>query len=158
MNIRKMANIVILVFLLAGLVILYLTNISTPLYSGRLVIDLTNNTWKNIEGATLRFGQSDTIITIPIISPQERVILIAPTNIFDKPVKTTVSIQYQGQSYYLLDEYYALTGDIYNADTQQVAKAVFNTENINVFDTIGFMNFTTFINIKPYSRVIDMNL
>ena len=129
----------------------------TPLYSGRLVVDLYNNTWESISDATITYEKSDVVITIPKIQPQERIVVIAPSNIFDKSLKTQVFINHNGERYTLLGEYHTLSGDKYNADVQQSVRASFWEKTVKVTKLDGFLNFKGMLNIKPYSKVIDLD-
>lgn len=108
---------------LAGLCLLFIAGlfcyriaVRTPPYPGRLVLDLTNNTWSEISGSFLCFENTNVRSVLPDIFPQERLILLAPTDIFDRPQKTQVFLEYNGKRYTLSDEYYFLNGDKWNTD------------------------------------------
>lgn len=135
----------------------YFSWTSTPLYNGRLVLDLYNNTWEPISDATITYEKSDVVVTIPKIQPRERIIVITPSTIFDKSLKTQVFINHNGEQYTLLGEYHTLAGDRHNADVQQSARASFFKNGVKVTKIDGFLNFKGRLNIKPYFKVIDLD-
>ncbi len=153
---KKIYAVIGLITLIIGC-FCYFSWTSTPLYSGRLVVDLYNNTWEPISDATITYEKSDVVIMVPEIQPHERIIVITPTNIFDKSLKTQVFINHNGGQYTLLGEYHTLSGDRYNADVQQSVRASFWKNEVKVTKLNGFLNFKGKLNIKPYSKVIDLD-
>lgn len=142
-----------LVFIFTGSV--YFSRIMAPMYNGRLAIDLSNNTWQTIQGAAISFEHSDVMINLPNIYPQERIILLAPTNIFDRPIKTQVFVHLNGHQYVIMDEYHTLVGDKYHQDLPQVTQATIkNNEIITSYNGLFNLGFK----IKPYFRVVDLGL
>ena len=135
----------------------YFSWTSTPLRTGRLVVDLYNNTWEPIRDATITYEKADVVISVPEIRPQERIILITPSNVFDKPLKTQVFINHNGQQYTLLGEYHTLSGDRYNADVQQSVRASFWKKEVKITKLDGFLNFKGSLNVKPYFRIFDLD-
>ena len=61
---------------------IYFKHTSMPMYAGRFTIDINNTTFKTIDGATLEYESANKVITLPKIKPMERLIIIAPTEIY----------------------------------------------------------------------------
>lgn len=151
---------ILIIFLLIIVVIVsvsYLIIIQTPSFPGRLVLDLNNNTWEKISGVTLTYEGSPSVIQLPDLKSQERLVILAPSSVFEKPIKTQVYLNYNGQRYTVLDEYYTLTGAKFNTDIIQVAKIRFKANDIHVLGNRR-LGRISYLNLKPYFRVIDMDL
>lgn len=133
------------------MITILISNIPVPKVSGRLAIDLSNNTFNIVDGAELVFAEDNYKVSIPPINPLERVVIITPKDIYNRPLITQVYILYKGEKYLILDEYYSLSGDMYNSHVRQVAKVkVTNTEVKSISSNI--IN----INLRPYIRKIDI--
>lgn len=156
MNKKKYVLVVLVVSLLLILFICYLFKFRLPTYPGRLSIDLCNNTWNTISGVTLTYSDSDKIVELPDIRPQERLIVLAPSDIYDVPTKSTIFLNYNYQQYTLLNEYHSINGGKYNLDVIQCAKVTFKNNRIDIFDTAR-INFIKQFSIKPYLRIVDLN-
>ncbi len=135
----------------------YLAVISTPLYPGRLTVDINNTTLKTISGAVLEFEAADNTVVLPDIKPFERIILKAPSRIAEKPLKTRVFLNYNNQKAEILGEYHALNGDKYNGDVSQFAKAKIHANSITASTTSSVFSIIPYLNLKPYIRTIDMD-
>ena len=135
----------------------YLAVISTPLYPGRLTIDINNTTLKTIRGAVLEFEAANSTVILPDIKPFERIIVKAPSKIAEKPLKTRVFLNYNNQRTEILGEYHALNGDKYNKDVSQFAKAKIHADYIIASTSSSFFSIIPYINLKPYIRTIDMD-
>lgn len=133
---------------------IYFKHTSMPMYAGRFTIDINNTTFKTIDGATLEYESANKVITLPKIKPMERLIIIAPTDISDKPLKTRVVLNYKTAKKEIMGEYHILNGSKFNSDISQFAKVMILKNKISV----GKNNVLNgFISLKPYIRVIDMN-
>ena len=77
---KKKYVILCLVVLIVG----YLKVTAMPLYSNRFTIDINNMTPKSIDGMIMRYTYDQKCVVIPKIAPFERVIVIAPSDIYDK--------------------------------------------------------------------------
>ena len=126
------------------------------MYEGRLTIDINNTTFTTISGATLEYELIDKVVKLPQIKPLERLIVIAPTGVSDKPLKTRVFINYNGESKEILGEYYTLSGNKYNTDIMQCTKIKIKHKGI-VVQRNNMFNVKSYINLKPYLRIIDMD-
>lgn len=155
MRIKSFIKIVLLlIFIVFG--IIYFTHTDMPTYNGRLSLDLNNCTGQIIKDAFIEYEGSEKKIYLPEIKPYERVIVIAPNDIFDKPTRTSVYISYKGEKKVALGEYHSLNNDKYNADVAQYTRIKFYKNSVKVLRK-GLFDIRSSLNIKPYSRVIDIN-
>ena len=154
MFIKQKKILIILMGLLISL--LYLKGTSGPVYNGRLTIDINNTTLKTINEATLEYESVGKIVKLPSIKPLERLIIVAPTNISDKPLKTRVFMNCNGTKEEILGEYHILDGSRYNVDTAQFVQTTVKQNAIKVKENSLF-SLRKYINLKPYIRRIDMD-
>lgn len=147
---KKKFVILCLVVLIVG----YLKVTAMPLYSNRFTIDINNMTPKSIDGMIMRYTYDQKCVVIPKIAPFERVIVIAPSDIYDKPLKTEVKIEYFNKKWDLT-EYYSTVGDPLNT-ISQYERVVIKNNSISVLEK-GLLDLGSYFNIKPYFRVIDMD-
>ena len=125
-----------------------------PLYSNRFTIDINNITPKSIDGMIMQYTYDQKSVVIPKIGPFERVIVIAPSDVYDKPLKTEVKIEYFNKEWDLT-EYYSTVGDPLNT-ISQYERVVIKNNHISVLEK-GLLDLGSYFNIKPYFRVIDMD-
>lgn len=144
---------IIIVFM----IFVYFSWTATPLYDGRLVIDFCNNTRNTIDNAVVSFEKSDDVVNIPVIQPQERVVLLIPSKIFDTPTRTEVFINYNNKKYTLMSEYHSVNGGKYNKDVRQAAKVSFWNNQIRIYEFDGAFDIIHSLNLKPYSQIIDLD-
>lgn len=156
MRIKGIAKVVLLLIVIV-LGFMYFRHTDMPTYSGRLSFDLNNCTGQNIRDAFIEYEGAGTKVYLPEIKPFERVIVIAPKDIFDKPTRSIVYINYNGKKEVALGEYHSLTNDKYNADVAQYARIRFYKNRAKVLNK-GLLDIRSYINFKPYFRVIDMNV
>ena len=76
----------------------------TPLYDGRLTIDIRNNTFKKIEGIKISYSDSPTIIEVNPIKPLERIIVLPPKE-SKNTLMTSVYINYNGKKKEIINSY-----------------------------------------------------
>lgn len=126
-----------------------------PTYPGRLSLDVSNNTWDTISGLKLTYSNSNKIVELPDIKPQERLIILAPSDVYDKPTSSTIFLNYNNQQYTLIGEYHSVNGGKYNLDVIQCAKVIVKENKINILENQE-VSFIKQFNIKPYFRVIDL--
>ena len=147
----------ILIISLAVLIaIVYFHYTEMPTYKGQLSLDLNNCTHKTLTDVFIEYEGSDKKIFLPEIKPYERVIVIAPNDIFDKPIKTRVFIHYNNRRTELLGEYYSLNNISYETEIAQYARVKFYNNSAKVLYK-GLLDIRSSINIKPYFRVVDLN-
>ena len=154
MKLKKIIVCALFVLVLA----LYFKAISTPLYPGRLTVDINNTTLMTISNAVLEFESANNTLVLPDIKPLERIIIVAPSKIAERPLNTRVFLNYNDQRTEILGEYHALNGDKYNNDTCQFAKAILHNKSISSSTSSGIFGINAYTNIKPYMRIIDMDI
>ena len=145
------------IILIAAILVYFLWT-ATSLYDGRLVVDLCNNTWDTIDDVLISFEKSDVIVNVPVIHPQERIILLIPSKIFSTPTNTQVFINYNNKKYTLMSEYHSVNGGKYNTNIQQASKVCLWNNQIDVYELDGIFGIIHSISIKPYSKIIDLDL
>ena len=153
MKFIKKLLIIILLLLIA---VVYFNYTEMPTYKGQLSLDLNNCTNKTLTDVFIEFEGSEKKLVLPEIKPHERIIAIAPSDIFDTPRKTRVFIYYNNKRSELLGEYHARNNAKYDTDIAQYARVKFYNNSVKILFK-GLFDIRSKINIKPYFRVIDMN-
>ena len=154
MKIWKIAKRVIKYALLILIVVMaYFRMADTPVYEGRFTVDINNTTSQYIEGAVIEYVTVGESVTLPTVKPYERLIVVMPKGIGKKPMITPILLNYKGRSREILDEFYVLNGDKYNADVGQLAKAKIVNGDIEYLYPYDLFD----MHIKPYFRIIDMD-
>ena len=137
-----------LVFVL--LCFVYCWIITPPTYEGKLTIDLNNTTLETLHGITLEYESANKEVEIVDIRPLERVIVIPPNDVCEKPMKTRIFIKYNDMRKEIIGEYYSIFDDLHNQDVKQYAKA-------KIYENRIAVPLYGSIFLKPYIRIIDMN-
>lgn len=147
---------IIVVALFVLLVVAYFNYTEMPTYKGQLSLDINNCTFKALTNISIEYEGSEKKVVLPEIKPFERVIVIAPNDIFDKPTKTRVFINYNGRTTELLGEYHSLNNAKYETDISQYARVRLYRNRAKVLNK-GLIDIRSYINLKPYFRVVDLN-
>ena len=150
---KSKKHIVLYVILCLIIVIVYFRVTAPPFYKGRLTLDINNTTSQKIEGAILEYESLGEKITLPDIKPHERIMIITPSGVGDKPMHTGLYLYYNNKKICILDEYHTLVDDPYNADVVQYAKAKILNGDIEYLSPYKLID----LNLKPYFRIIDMD-
>ena len=122
-----------------------------PVYPGELSISLKNNTSEKITDLIIEFEDSEYEIEIDEIKSMERIIVIPPNNIYDKPRKASVYIKYNNNRFFL-EDYNVLSYSKYNLDTIQTMKVSISETDIKVMENTFWCRFS----ICPYFSVYDL--
>ena len=150
---KNKKHIVLYVILCLIIVIVYFRVTAPPFYKGRLTLDINNTTSQKIEGAILEYESLGEKITLPDIKPHERIMIITPSGVGDKPMHTGLYLYYDNKKICVLDEYHTFVDDPYNADVVQYAKAKILNRDIEYLSPYKLID----LNLKPYFRIIDMD-
>ena len=154
MKIWKIAKRVIKYALLILIVVMaYFRMADTPVYEGRFTVDINNTTSQYIEGAVIEYEAVGESVTLPTVKPYERLIVVMPKKIGDRPQGSCVLLKYAGKTRIILDEFHILTGSTENADVGQLAKAKIVNGDIEYLYPYDLFD----MHIKPYFRIIDMD-
>lgn len=152
----KFIKRLLIIALLVLVAVKYFNYTEMPTYKGQLSFDLNNCTSKTLTDIFIEYEGFEGKIALPEIKPYERIIVIAPNDIFDTPRKTRVFIHYKDKRSELLGEYYSINNAKYDTDIAQYARVKFYKNSAKVLFK-GIFDIRSSINIKPYSRVVDMN-
>ena len=134
-------------------VIAYFRMTDAPIYEGRFTVDINNTTSQYIEGAVIEYEAVGESVTLPTVKPYERLIVVMPKKIGDRPQGSCVLLKYAGKTRIILDEFHILTGSTENADVGQLAKAKIVNGDIEYLYPYDLFD----MHIKPYFRIIDMD-
>ena len=134
-------------------VIVYFRLTAVPIYEGRFTVDINNTTSQYIEGAVIEYEAVGESVTLPTVKPYERLIVVMPKKIGDRPQGSCVLLKYAGKTRIILDEFHILTGSTENADVGQLAKAKIVNGDIEYLYPYDLFD----MHIKPYFRIIDMD-
>ena len=97
MKIRKIAKRIIkYALLILIVVIVYFRLTAVPIYEGRFTVDINNTTSQYIEGAVIEYEAVGESVTLPTVKPYERLIVVMPKKIGDKPQRSRVFLKYNG--------------------------------------------------------------
>ena len=154
MKIRKIAKRIIkYALLILIVVIVYFRLTAVPIYEGRFTVDINNTTSQYIEGAVIEYEAVGESVTLPTVKPYERLIVVMPKKIGDRPQGSCVLLKYAGKTRIILDEFHILTGSTENAEVGQLAKAKIVNGDIEYLYPYDLFD----MHIKPYFRIIDMD-
>ncbi len=134
-------------------VIAYFRMTDAPIYEGRFTVDINNTTSQYIEGAVIEYEAVGESVTLPTVKPYERLIVVMPKKIGDRPQGSCVLLKYAGKTRIILDEFHILTGSTENAEVGQLAKAKIVNGDIEYLYPYDLFD----MHIKPYFRIIDMD-
>lgn len=176
---KSKKRIVLYVILCLIIVIVYFRITDNPAYEGRFTVDINNRTSQKIEGAILEYEAVGESVTLPTVKPYERLIVIMPKKIGDKPQRSRVFLKYNGITEEILGEFHILTGAKYDIDLAQYAKVKIKKDSLVSYPQDMYFNLKTYceillssylpaniirtfalpnnLNLKPYFRIIDMD-
>ena len=153
MKIWKIAKRIIkYALLILIVVIVYFRLTAVPIYEGRFTVDINNTTSQYIEGAVIEYEAVGESVTLPTVKPYERLIVVMPKKIGDKPQRSRVFLKYNGITEEILGEFHILTGATQNTEVGQFAKAKIDKDGIN-----DIKLYFSDKELKPYFRIIDMD-
>ena len=136
------------IVLLALVAVIYFNYTEMPIYTGQLSLDLNNCTHKTLTDIFIEFEGIDKKFALPEVRPFERIIVIAPNDVFDEPRKTRIFIYYNNKKSELLGEYHSRNNAKYDTDIAQYARVKFYNNSAKVLYK-GFFDIRSNINIKP---------
>ena len=148
---KKHIVLYVILCLIAALVYFRITD--NPAYKGRFTVDINNTTSQYIEGAVIEYEAVGESVTLPTVKPYERLIVVMPKKIGDRPQGSCVLLKYAGKTRIILDEFHILTGSTENAEVGQLAKAKIVNGDIEYLYPYDLFD----MHIKPYFRIIDMD-
>ena len=180
MKIRKIAKRIIKYALLILIVVIaYFRMTNTPVYEGRFTVDINNTTSQYIEGAVIEYVTVGESVKLPTVKPHERLIVVMPKKIGDRPRRSRVFLKYNGITEEILGEFHILTGAKYDTDLAQYAKVKIKKDSLVSYPQDMYFNLKTYceillssylpaniirtfalpnnLNLKPYFRIIDMD-
>ena len=135
-------------------VIVYFRLTAVPIYEGRFTVDINNTTSQYIEGAVIEYEAVGESVTLPTVKPYERLIVVMPKKIGDRPRRSRVFLKYNGITKEVLGEFHILTGSTQNTEVGQYTRVKISNgdiEHLYSYDLFDDMH------LKPYFRIIDMD-
>ncbi len=138
-------TLIIGIFLLGGYMVI---KFYTPLYDGRLTIDIRNNTFKEIKGIKISYSDSPTIIEVNPIKPLERIIVLPPKE-SENTLMTSVYINYNGKKKEIINSY--------RTESMDGVIVELTRDEIKVkYDDSYFGGVSEYISFRPYQKVYDL--